>query len=218
MPHVKYWLDILWLWLTSFDVSAVSTIILGLTLIVIIGYTSATCRLWKEARFQSELAINPLIVVRYDEVKDSFFVKNLGKGIAIDIVVTPFTIYARDMKIVWKLEFNRINLLEPESEKFLTYKAFENDKELQGGAKLVYYHITPNKYKKQDLPLTIFCQNILGHKYYTHITTGKSGVRIIKIGRTKLLKRIISGLKTFTQHRYIKMKVYFYRRFKYKLK
>jgi hypothetical protein len=219
IENIRYLLDIWISFANSFDTQTLSVIILGLTLIIIGRYTMASFGILKETKFQTDLMISPIIIVTFDKEKDIFVIKNIGKGIALNIMIDSFTLFLTDMNVVWVLKFDSLNLLEPNGQENLNYKTFENGKEIQGtGENILYAYITPSDYGKEDYELAVQYQNSLGHKYYTRLTTGKSGVKILEISKKKLLRWWGYKLRTFIWEIYIRVDVYFKRKFKYKLK
>jgi len=212
IENILYYWQNIYDWIIPFDSQKWTVVILATTLIVVYKYTCATVGLWKEAKFQSDLSISPMIILRYDEKSDDpFVIKNIGKGLAINIIVAKYTIVLSDMAKVYTLIFNKIHLLESGKEKKLTSSGYVNGKAVHGVKHLVQSYLSPIYQKKVDLTLTVEYQNALGHGYYTALTTGKSGLKIRKIVRKSPLKWLLHKLQEYFEWVYVYITAYLLR-------
>lgn len=156
----------------------VTIITLIITLYFVIKYTKATLNYTKATIDMRNLEISPFIY--FFDKTDDFYVKNFGKFPALDIEIESFCINDLKKKKFYELKFEKVNLLLSNEEKRLTYKNYLNGEEFDGD---IFPHIHPLYQKEFDIPLTITYKNILGEKYATNFTTGKSGLMIKSIGR-----------------------------------
>jgi len=210
LENAKYFLDIWFRFMRSFDAPTASMIILALTLL-------AYLHMLKQTRFQSDLAVSPLIFVEFDTQKNLFLLKNLGKGVALNTKVSPFVMFITDAKSVWKIQFDAINMLEPNDKKELPYKAYENKEEVSSNVKqFIFNSISPNQYAYKNYNLNIEYDNALGNSYYTILSTGKDGIKILAIGR-KGAQWWFYLFASFLWDEYLRVDTYCKRRFKYKI-
>lgn len=148
-------------------------IILSFTLLYVIKYAAATVYL-------KNLEISPFVYFSIE--KDKFYVKNIGRGLALNINITPvwiiLTLKGKD-KIIYELIFEKVNLLEPGENEELKFKVLVNGEE--DTDENIFIFVIPKYQKKHDIPLEIRYRNAIGLRYRTCFATGKSGVVIKKI-------------------------------------
>lgn len=192
MNYIQQW----FIYIHSFDASTLSNIILLLTLFVIIRYTYATFGLFKESQFQSELGISPFIILKFNNKTRHLIVKNIGKGLALNVQVTTFSIHFTERDLIWDLRFDPINYLETEEERILTYKAFEKGAEIRHAANFIYAALIPSEHKTKEYELQLFYNNSLGKPYFTRFVTGGNEIRIIEISKMTWFKKLFLNLNS----------------------
>jgi len=185
--------------------SFLSIVISAITLFILILYAWTNYRLWKEAKFQSELAVSPLIFVNFNN-SNKLVISNLGKGAALNIQVQPYIILLTDMHKEWRLEFDMINLLKPRAELELTYKAYENGEDINKpeAKDLIYFYVTQNSKSK---PLTIEYQNCLGFKFFTNVVIEKGKAKIKGIYKKTLIRWYLYRMKNIVRDKIVRVKV-----------
>jgi len=150
-----------------------SVIVLFLTLLYVKKYAAATVDL-------KNLEISPFVYFWIE--KDKFYVKNIGRGLALNINITPVWIILTDDKgkdkRIYELRFDRVNLLEPGKNEELRFVIFANGEKTNDD---IFIFVIPEYQKEHDIPLEIRYKNAMGLRYRTCFTTGKSGVVIKKI-------------------------------------
>lgn len=153
-------------------IGEIATIIaLSVTLVYIIRYTKATVDL-------RDLEIAPFV---YLLVKgDNFYIKNFGKFPALDIGISKFSLEVLKTKKIYELKFEKVNVLETNEEKRLIYKNFIDGKETDGD---LFPHMHPEYQKEYDIPFVIAYKDVMGNKFKTNFTIGKSGIVIKSMGR-----------------------------------
>ena len=185
-----------------------------LTFVVLFIYAFFTILLWKESNSQTKLIISPLLIIWMNPKTNEIFVKNCGKGIAVNIQVESFTLLLTDLPEEWKIIFDLMDFLESGSEKKLIYTGYVNNKKTEGVEDflLMYFH------DENNIKLSVNYFDALGREYFTKIVTGKKGFKIIKIGLNTMLYKIHYELSHFITYRITRIKVHYKRRRNKRLK
>ena len=182
--------------------------ILLLTALIILLYTYYTFRLWKESKVQTTLLQTPYLILRFDKSESEFYLKNIGKSIATKIVLESYTVLTTDIEKKFEIKFNTIELLEPEKEKPVEYKIYENgveisDKESKRFA-VYFFPLVPSSesYKAKKIIFRMIYKNILGRSFYFDFLVSENEYRIKRFGKYdwfQKLKReillILQGIK-----------------------
>lgn len=170
-----------------------SVIIIFATFVVGVIYSIITYGLWKEANFQSQLAISPTILFEIE--KDAFYLNNIGNSPAIDIEMEDFFIKEIGLseKKIHRLSFENINSLEAKCKIKLNYTNFTNGQQTDND---VFPYIHPEYQKENNFIFTLTYRNYLGIQYFTMFQTGKDGIKILKINRMTLYNKLRLFLET----------------------
>lgn len=150
-----------------------SVMVLFLTLLYVKKYAAATVKL-------KNLEISPFVYFSIGEKK--FYVKNIGRGLALNINITPIWIiitHEGKDRTIYELIFDRVNLLESGKNEELKFVTLVNGEEKPN--ENIFILVIPKYQKEHDIPLEIRYRNAMGLRYRTCFTTGKSGVVIKKI-------------------------------------
>ena len=170
-----------------------SVIVSVLTLIVLVIYTFATIGLWREAHLQSYLSISPFLLFEIDN-KNKLFIKNVGNSTALNVNTESLYISVNDTpeRKLFQLIFEGINVLDSKETKELAFKTLVNGRE--SGAD-ISDHLNPKYQKKCNIELTLSYTNAIGIRYFTKFQTGKDGIKVLKIHRSKLRYRLLFWIK-----------------------
>ena len=113
----------------------------------------------------------PIILVSYDRVAKHFKATNIGSGLAINIEIGSFHLFAGDMQ--FSLHFQKIFNLEPGKAEVLSYFQEINGERLQDGPLDAHLYTS---YGKEDYKFTLIVRDILNNIYYQKVNMGKSGI------------------------------------------
>jgi hypothetical protein len=171
---------------------------------ILIVYAFTTYKLWKESKKQTELSIAPFITIKYDNEKKQFYARNCGRGVAFNVEMGVFKLLVAEIKEPLLLKFDPIDFLEPSEQ-----KPFEINKGTNPEwTDVLFYRISPDGHKKEDYTFFIQYKNTLGHQYYTEISTGKSGIRVVRIYRSGIINALIREFRRQRQSYMAYSKIY----------
>lgn len=183
-------------------------IILLLTALIIFLYTYYTFRLWKESKAQTTLLQTPYLILRFDKSKREFYLKNIGKSIATKIVIEGSKTLMTDIEKEFEIKFNTIELLEPEKERPVEYKIYENGVEISDAKSrrfaVYFFPIIPSSesYKNKKIIFRMTYKNIFGRTFYFDVLVAENEYRLKRFGKygwgQKLRREIflkLQGLK-----------------------
>lgn len=107
----------------------IQTIALVITLTVIILYTIFTYQLRKATVRQTELQLTPYIILDY---KNDLICRNIGNSPAINVEISTYEAFDKDSgKLVFKVNFPSLYILEPKEEKTIKPETKFEDKDLE---------------------------------------------------------------------------------------
>jgi len=160
-----------------------TNLILSITAGAIFLYTLETFLMRKEMIKQTELSIRPQIVTRIDEKGEYFFFKNVGNGVAFNVLTNEkYLVGALTVKII----FDRIDVLMPREEKKLGFKAYPVGKEEIELHELHSMAQLNPEWHTLNFILKITYDNIEATKYLTKVQCGKEGTKLLE---TKKLRK-----------------------------
>ena len=163
----------------SIGVLSITAIILGITAWLIYKYTRATLDLRDTARNEIELSMLPLLVFEFDRSNETDYVmkiRNMGKGPALNIDVSSFTLKAEGKIYRADFRLEDYDILSPDDSKELKEIVYVNDEEMHGHSLLPYIH--PH-FAENNYEFNLRFDNSLGISYKTIIKTGKRGISIL---------------------------------------
>jgi hypothetical protein len=193
-------------------------IILLLTAFIILIYTYYTYKLWKESKTQTILLQTPYLILRFDKESSKFYLKNISKNIATKIKIESYEMLMTDIKKDLKIEFNNIELLEPEIEKQAEYKVYENGEEISDAGSrefaIYFFPLIPNldPQRKKKIIFKITYKNILGLSFYFDILVAENEYRIKRFGQYSWFRKLQHNLFWKLKASIIRLTVYYKRR------
>jgi len=150
----------------------IQTVALVITLTVIILYTIFTYQLRKATIRQTELQLAPYVILDY---KDDLICKNIGNGSAINVEISTFEAIDKKDKLVFRVTFPPLYILEPKEEKIIKPEIKFEDKDLEHIATAFddlgtkFFPFFPKEFKKEEYPLIIDYENIENVPFRTEI-------------------------------------------------
>lgn len=173
----------------------IQTIALVATLCIIIWYACETKKLREVTVKQTELQLTPYIILDY---KDDLICKNIGNSSAINVEVSTFEAIGKDSgKLVFKVSFPPLYVIEPKEEKKVEPEIKFEDKELEdivealefAGTK--FFPFFPKETRKDEYPLIIDYENIENVPYRTSVLVKcrENKIQILNIERVGQAKR-----------------------------
>lgn len=178
-------------------------IILFLTFVAVFKYAKITKEMWtesvkqtKEIAKQTELQQAPYIVLDY---KDNLICRNIGNSPAINVEVSSFEAIDRNSgKLVFRINFPLLYVLEPKKEKILEPEIEFKDKDLeyiveaQQWAGTKFFPFFPEESKKDEYPLTIEYKNIKNVLYRTSVNVKcrEKKIQILNIERVGQIQKM----------------------------
>jgi len=193
------------IWKLGLDINVVTCAILFVTMLVVIRYTVATDRMrtqmvrqteemikqTKEMIKQTELSIRPQIIAYLDDEGEYFFIRNVGYGTAMNIMVEAIDIWKEPPKDI-KIAFSRIDAIMPKEKKKLIHVL------LSGGRKIdrdFMAHLNP-EWANQTFQLNITYDNIERDKYSSQVQCGKMEIRLMDTEKTERKRYTVSWIPT----------------------
>ncbi len=170
--------------------------ILLLTALILLLYTYYTLRLWKESEVQTTLLQTPYLILRFDKSKREFYLKNIGKIIATKIELESYTVLTTGVENKFEIKFNNIELLEPEEEKNVEYKIYENGVEIsdEESKKFVvgFFPLVPSSEadKAKKITFRMRYKNILGRSFYIDFLVTENEYRIKRFGKYDWIQKL----------------------------
>jgi len=141
----------------------IQTIALVVTLIIIIFYTIFTFQLRKTAIKQTKLQLTPYIILKY---KNDLICRNIGNCPAINIEISTFEAINKDSKLVFRIKYPPLYVLEPKEEKIIKPEIKIEDKELEYITQAYddfdkkFFPFFPKETKVEEYSLVIDYENI----------------------------------------------------------
>lgn len=155
----------------------ISNIILSLTFVAIIWYSWETRRIANQIVKQNQLQLSPFLVVyfRGDGSAKKFRIRNLGKGVALNIQIRNVALSQRE-RIYITFNLPGTNALKSEEERDLKFNIIRR-------GRIISANMLPNldpEYANRDYNLKIEYEDINYDSYITILLTGKTGIKIKK--------------------------------------
>lgn len=154
---------------------------LFLTLLAIIWYAYETRKLRMETLKQTELSLKPFIILSYDERKRKFILKNIGKGVGLNVKIADIPIIKEDGELYIRYIFNRTDVLIPEEKKEITGEIKINDGTSRDLPIFMSHFFPESAVKSYDFIVSY--TNINNDPYKTKGKFGKHGIIIERTER-----------------------------------
>jgi len=162
-------------------------VILFFTFLAIVWYAWKTRDLWKETVKQTELQLTPHLILDY---KDNLICRNIGTSSAINVEISTFEAIDKG-KIVFRVTFPPLYVLEPKQEKIIEPEIKFENKELEylvegyEGTGKKWFPFFPEESKQREYPLIIDYENLENVPFRTEviIKCREEKIKIVRIGK-----------------------------------
>lgn len=174
----------------------ISTLALLATLGVIIWYSYETRRLRKATVKQTELQLTPYLILNYAVEKEIpeytyLLCKNIGNTSALNVRVETFEVKDNSGKLMWKVDFNPLYVLEPNKHKEVVFNITYGDGEWKAMAAAfgtqTFFPFFPKEFKVEEYPLIVHYENLENVSFETkaHVKISEREIEILKIVKVK---------------------------------
>jgi hypothetical protein len=152
-----------------------------------VAYLYVTWRILDENRKSQQGKFMPIICIDYNRREDKFIANNIGLGLGIGIEISPFRFFIKGAHVEYRLDFDKLHNLKPGETKTLSIVHKVNGEEISESSLAAHLY---SEYAKRDLIFTLLVRDIIGNTYYEKVNMGKSGIFVIKLGKTWRLIRL----------------------------
>lgn len=172
--------------------SMIQTGALLATLIIIVFYTIFTYQLRRAAIKQTKLQLTPYIILKYKD--DDLICKNISDSPAINVEISTFEAINKKSKLVFRINYPLLYIIEPQEEKIIKPDIKFEDKDLEhiatafDGTDTKFFPFFPKDFKVEEYPLIIDYENIENTPFRTKVNI-KCFERDIKIQSIKEYKK-----------------------------
>lgn len=156
-------------------ISLLTMIVLAVTAGAILWYSWETRKMRNEMIKQTELSIRPQIIAYLDEKGEYFFIKNVGYGTAMNIMVDDLYLWEKPPYEI-KIAFSRIDAIMPEEAKKLIHTPYTAGRKTDWN---FISNLNP-QWASQTYQLNITYDNIEETKYLSIVQCGKAGIRLLE--------------------------------------
>ena len=155
---------------------------------VIFWYAWKTRDLWKETVRQTELQLTPYVILDY---KDGLICRNIGNSSAINVEISTIKFIEKKDKLVFRVTFPPLYVLEPKQEKIIVPDIKYEDRELESIAEAYesagkkFFPFFPKEAKKDEYFPIIDYENLENIPFRAEfiVKCREEKIKIVKIGK-----------------------------------
>ncbi len=164
-------------------------IILFFTFLAIVWYAWKTRDLWKETVRQTEIQLTPYIILDYT---DNLICRNIGNSSAINVEISTFEAIDKDSeKLIFRVTFPPLYVLEPKQEKIIEPEIKFEDKELEyfveayEGLNKKWFPFFTKESKVEEYSLVIDYENLENVPFRAEfiVKCREEKIKVVKIGK-----------------------------------